>query len=48
MTDEVAAQWQAALPTVEFALLPEAGHDLWSRDRDAYLAVLRPFLERIR
>ena len=28
-------------------MLPEAGHDLWSRDQDAYLAVLRPFLERV-
>jgi hypothetical protein len=24
-----------------------AGHDLWGRDPDAYLAVLRPFLDRI-
>ena len=47
MTDELAAQWEAALPGVEFALLPNAGHDLWSRDPDAYLAVLRPFLDRI-
>jgi pimeloyl-ACP methyl ester carboxylesterase len=45
VSDEGAAQWEAALPTVEFALLPAAGHDLWSRDRDAYLAVLRPFLD---
>ena len=38
---------EAALPTVELVLLPEAGHDLWSRDQDAYLAVLRPFLARL-
>ena len=45
--DELAAQWQASLPTVEFALLPDAGHDLWSRDIDAYLAVLLPFVARV-
>ena len=47
VSDELAAQWQAALPTVELELLPDAGHDLWSRDVDAYLAVLRPFLARV-
>ena len=47
VTDDLAEQWEAALPGVEFAMLPEAGHDLWSRDQDAYLAVLRPFLDRI-
>jgi pimeloyl-ACP methyl ester carboxylesterase len=47
VSEEVAAQWQAALPTVELALLPEAGHDLWSYDPDAYLAILLPFLERV-
>jgi pimeloyl-ACP methyl ester carboxylesterase len=47
VTDELAEQWEASLPGVEFAMLPEAGHDLWSRDQDAYLAVLRPFLDRI-
>jgi pimeloyl-ACP methyl ester carboxylesterase len=46
--DEVAASWQAALPTVEIAMLPEASHDLWSRDPAAFLSVLHPFLERIR
>ena len=46
--DEVAASWQEALPTVEIAMLPEAGHDLWSRDPAAYLSVLRPFLDRIK
>jgi pimeloyl-ACP methyl ester carboxylesterase len=45
--DALAAQWRASLPTVELALLPDAGHDLWSRDVDAYLAVLVPFLERV-
>jgi len=47
VNEEVAAQWQAALPGVELALLAEAGHDLWSYDREAYLAVLLPFLERV-
>ena len=47
VSDEGAAQWAAALPSVEFAMLPDAGHDLWSRDQDAYLAVLRPFLDRV-
>jgi pimeloyl-ACP methyl ester carboxylesterase len=45
--DELAAQWQAALPSVELAMLPDAGHDLWSRDIDAYLGVLMPFVERV-
>jgi pimeloyl-ACP methyl ester carboxylesterase len=45
--DDAAARWKAALPSVEFAMLANAGHDLWSRDRDAYLAVVRPFLERV-
>jgi hypothetical protein len=29
------------------AIAVHAGHDLWSRDPGAYLAVLLPFLERI-
>jgi pimeloyl-ACP methyl ester carboxylesterase len=45
--DEVTAHWQAALPTVQVAMLPNAGHDLWSRDPDAYLTVLRSFLEAV-
>jgi pimeloyl-ACP methyl ester carboxylesterase len=45
--DELAAQWQESLPSVELELLAEAGHDLWSRDPDAYLAVLLPYLERV-
>ncbi len=47
MGEELAAQWQESLPTVELALLPDAGHDLWSRDIDAYLAVLLPFVARV-
>jgi pimeloyl-ACP methyl ester carboxylesterase len=45
--DELAARWRESLPTVEMAMLPDAGHDLWSRDVDAYLAVLRPFVARV-
>lgn len=48
VTDELAERWQDSLPSVEMATIAGAGHDLWSRDIDAYLAVLRPFLERIR
>ncbi len=47
VTDEVAGQWRASLPSVEIAIIADAGHDLWSRDPQVYLAVLRPFLERI-
>ncbi|MEX5632853.1 alpha/beta fold hydrolase [Parafrankia sp. FMc2] len=46
VTDEVAAQWREALPTVELATVDDAGHDLWSRDQNAYLAALLPFLSR--
>jgi pimeloyl-ACP methyl ester carboxylesterase len=45
--EELAAQWQASLPSVELVVLPDAGHDLWSRDPDAYLAVLMPFLTEV-
>ena len=45
--DELAARWQESLPAVELAMLPDAGHDLWSRDPDAYLAVLLPFVARV-
>jgi pimeloyl-ACP methyl ester carboxylesterase len=47
VTDEVAERWRTSLPSVEMATIAGAGHDLWSRDPDAYLAVVRPFLERI-
>jgi pimeloyl-ACP methyl ester carboxylesterase len=47
VNDELAEQWQASLPTVELETIADAGHDLWSRDVDAYLAVLVPFLERV-
>lgn len=45
--DELAAQWRASLPSVRMELIADAGHDLWSRDVDAYLAVLLPFLDEV-
>ncbi len=45
--DELAAQWRESLPSVQMEIISDAGHDLWSRDVDAYLAVLLPFLERV-
>jgi len=45
--EELAAQWRAALPTVQMEIIADAGHDLWSRDVDAYLAVLLPFLDAV-
>jgi pimeloyl-ACP methyl ester carboxylesterase len=45
--EELAAQWREALPSVQMEIIVDAGHDLWSRDVDAYLAVLLPFLEGI-
>lgn len=47
VSDEVAERWRRSLPTVDIATLADAGHDLWSRDPDAYLAVLNPFLHRV-
>lgn len=47
VTEELAERWRASLPSVEVATIAGAGHDLWSRDPDAYLTALRPFLERI-
>jgi pimeloyl-ACP methyl ester carboxylesterase len=48
VTDEVAERWRMSLPSVEMATIVDAGHDLWSRDLEAYLAVIFPFLQRIR
>jgi pimeloyl-ACP methyl ester carboxylesterase len=45
--DDLAAQWQASLPSVQMELIADAGHDLWSRDLDSYLAVLLPFLGQL-
>jgi pimeloyl-ACP methyl ester carboxylesterase len=42
--EELAAQWRESLPSVRMELIVDAGHDLWSRDVNAYLAVLLPFL----
>jgi pimeloyl-ACP methyl ester carboxylesterase len=45
--EELAAQWREALPSVQMEIITDAGHDLWSRDVDAYLAVLVPFLRSL-
>jgi pimeloyl-ACP methyl ester carboxylesterase len=45
--EELAAQWRESLPSVQMELIADAGHDLWSRDLDAYLAALLPFLDGI-
>jgi pimeloyl-ACP methyl ester carboxylesterase len=44
--DDVEAQYRAARPDIAVATIAGAGHDLWSRDPEAYLGVLRPFLAR--
>ena len=43
--DDREARYRAALPTIRVTMLPGAGHDLWSRDVDAYLGALQPFLD---
>jgi pimeloyl-ACP methyl ester carboxylesterase len=45
--EELAVQWRESLPSVQMEVIADAGHDLWSRDVDAYLAVLLPFLGSI-
>jgi pimeloyl-ACP methyl ester carboxylesterase len=45
--EELAAQWRESLPTVQMEVVADAGHDLWSRDVDAYLAALMPFVEAV-
>jgi pimeloyl-ACP methyl ester carboxylesterase len=48
MVDDAGEQrYREHLPAVEVAMLPKAGHDLWSRDPDAYYDVLAPFLARL-
>jgi pimeloyl-ACP methyl ester carboxylesterase len=47
ITDELAGQWRRSLPSVEIVTIAGAAHDLWSRDHEAYLDALRPFLDRI-
>jgi pimeloyl-ACP methyl ester carboxylesterase len=42
--DDGEARYRAALPSIRVVHLARAGHDLWSRDPDAYLEVLWPFL----
>ena len=45
--DEVEERYRRSLPTIRVAMLPRAGHDLWSRDPAAYLDVLVPFLRDV-
>jgi len=45
--EELAAQWRESLPSVQMEIIADAGHDLWSRDVDAYLAALLPFLDAV-
>jgi pimeloyl-ACP methyl ester carboxylesterase len=46
--DEAQLEHYRAVPKeIDIVLLPDAGHDLWSRDPDAYLAVLRPWLDQV-
>jgi hypothetical protein len=35
------------LPSLRVETIEAAGHDLWSYNPDAYLAVLAPFLDEI-
>jgi len=45
--DAMEERYREHLENVEVAMLPKAGHDLWSRDPDSYLGVLAPFLARV-
>jgi pimeloyl-ACP methyl ester carboxylesterase len=47
VSDEVVERYRAAYPAVEVELIPDQGHDLWSRDVATYLATIGPFLARI-
>jgi pimeloyl-ACP methyl ester carboxylesterase len=47
VSDEVVERYRAAYPAVEVELIPDQGHDLWSRDVPTYLATIGPFLARI-
>ena len=47
VSDEIVEQYRAAYPDVQVALIPDQGHDLWSRDVATYLATLAPFLAEI-
>ncbi len=45
MVDDAAEQrYREHHPAVEVAMLPKAGHDLWSRDPAAFYDVVAPFL----
>jgi pimeloyl-ACP methyl ester carboxylesterase len=42
--DDIEVRYRTARPGIRVERIDDAGHDLWSRDMDEYLAVLRPFL----
>jgi pimeloyl-ACP methyl ester carboxylesterase len=48
LVDDAAEQrYREHLATVEVAMLANAGHDLWSRDPDAFYEILVPFLAKV-
>jgi pimeloyl-ACP methyl ester carboxylesterase len=48
MVDDATEQrYRDYLPAIQVAMLTNAGHDLWSRDPDAFYQVLAPFLAAI-
>jgi pimeloyl-ACP methyl ester carboxylesterase len=48
MVDDATEQrYREHLAEIEVVMLAKAGHDLWSRDPDAYCQVLAPFLARV-
>jgi pimeloyl-ACP methyl ester carboxylesterase len=47
LNEEQLERYRAVPAAIQIVLLPDAGHDLWSRGPDAYLAVLQPWLDDI-
>jgi pimeloyl-ACP methyl ester carboxylesterase len=47
VSDEGEERYRRALPGVQVAMLPRAGHDLWSRDTAAFVEVIAPFLDAV-
>jgi pimeloyl-ACP methyl ester carboxylesterase len=45
--DALEQRYREHLGSIEVAMLVRAGHDLWSRDPDAFCEVLKPFLAGI-
>jgi len=44
VTDEVAEQWRTGRPDAVIRTIEGAGHDLWSRDPDTFLGIVREYL----